>query len=54
MLKILSFFKRTQYWMKTKLDLISITHLCRGLLEMAHTLVRKAVPWPLKGHGYNP
>ena len=25
----------------------------RGLLEMAHTLVGKAVPLQLKGHGFN-
>ena len=43
-LKILSFFRRTQLWMKTNLDQISILPLCNGMSEMAHTLVGKAVP----------
>ena len=38
--------------MKTKLDQISIPTLRRGLSEMAHTLVGKAVPLQLKGHGF--
>ena len=40
--------------MKTKLDQISIPPLCGGLLELAHTLVGKALPLQLKGHGFNP
>ena len=54
MLKILSFFRRTQQWVKTKFDQISIPPLCRDVSEMAHTLVGKAVPLQLKGHGFNP
>ena len=38
--------------MKTKLDQISIPPLCSGMSEMAHTLVGKAVPLQLKGHGF--
>ena len=40
--------------MKTNLDQISIPPLCRGMSEMAHTLVGKAVPLQLKGLGFNP
>ena len=40
--------------MKTNLDQISIPPLCRGMSEMAHTLVGKAVPLQLQGHGFNP
>ena len=40
--------------MKTKLDQISIPPMCRYLSEMAHTLVGKAMPLQLNGHGFNP
>ena len=39
--------------MKTKLDQISIPPLCRGMSEMAHTLVGKAVPSQVKVMGSN-
>ena len=49
-LKILSFYRRTQEWMKTKLDQIWIPPLCRGMSEMGPTLV----PCDLKVLGSNP
>ena len=51
MLKILCFFRRTQRWMKTNLDQISIPLLCTGMSEMAHTLLGKALPPQMQGHG---
>ena len=38
--------------MKSDLDQISIPPLCKGLSEMAHTLLGKVVPLQLKGHGW--
>ena len=40
--------------MKTKLDQTSIPPLCTGISEMAHTLVGKAVPLQVEGHGFKP
>ena len=40
--------------MTTKLDPISIPPLCKGMSELAHTVVDKAVPLKLKGHGFKP
>ena len=39
---------------ETQLDQISIPPLCRGVSEMAHTLVGKAVPLQLHGPGFKP
>ena len=39
--------------MKTKLDQIAIPTLCRGLSEMAHTLVGKVVSVQLQGPRFN-
>ena len=40
--------------MKTKLAQISIPPLCTHTTEMAHTLVGKAVPLQVGGHGFKP
>ena len=39
-------------WMKTELGQISIPPSCRGISEMAHTLVGKAVPLQVEGPGF--